>query len=117
MKRPGTQAVQSGAGDTDRRPVQPLDSFRMITDRITLADGHPLRGSKCLLCGCVIGGRVARFVSLIVCDYASCTCGQVPTITQLVCGEHWPLEVEVVIEAAVALQSREHPIGPHSCTG
>lgn len=99
------------------RPIKPLDTFAVWTQPVTLAPGHPLRGSACLLCHAPIAGRPARFTSIIVATTPGCTCGQVPTITQLICAHHELPDGGALIDAAVELSVAAHPDGEHQCKG
>lgn len=98
-------------------PIRLRDSFVLWTQPVILASGHPLRRNGCLLCGLMIGGRTARFITVIVADHAGCMCGQVPTITQLACAEHQLPANKRVIAAALRLATIAHPEGDHTCSG
>lgn len=100
-----------------RPPIRHLDTFGLWTEAVTLAPGHPLRGNRCLLCHVPIGGNVARFVSIIVTDKSGCVCGQVPTITQLICASHPGPDTGALIDAALELSTAAHPRGDHECRG
>jgi hypothetical protein len=97
--------------------VRESDSIAMWSAVTTLAGGHPLRRNKCMFCGMLIGGRECRFVVLVCAVDPHCPCGQVPTVTQLVCADHGEPTSRQVAYAAIRMAETAHPSGLPACTG
>jgi hypothetical protein len=93
------------------------DTIAMWSALTSLALGHPLRSNRCLLCGCMIGGGPCRFACLVVADLPDCNCGQVPTVTQLICGDHKTPTANDIARAVIRLSVTAHPEGAHTCRG
>lgn len=103
--------------ETYPQPLRVKDTIGMWSQPVTLTLGHPLRGNTCLFCDNLIGGQECRFALLIVADLADCDCGQVPTVTQLVCASHGTPTASEIARAVLRYSVRAHPNGAHTCRG
>jgi len=104
MRRRATRSWR----ELNNSPIRVMDSFIMFSEPATLAGGHPLRSNRCLLCAAMIGGQGCRFVSVVIADNPECTCGQIPTVTQLICVDHGAPEWEANVPAVVKLSLAAH---------
>jgi hypothetical protein len=64
------------------------DVIEQVSELVRLVPGHPLRSQRCILCGTLIGGQLARMATLVDMRDGGCSCGAVSTITMLLCESH-----------------------------
>lgn len=98
-------------------PLRELDAVSMWSFPARLALGHPLRASRCLLCGTMIGGQDCRIITVIVLDRPDCECGQIPNVCQLICTDHGEPTSLQLVEAAARYADKVHPPDGVACRG
>ena len=96
-------------------PVKIGDAFQLWTAPQVFAEGHPLRRSRCIKCGMVAGGRRVCIVALVLCDPPECVCGQITTLTQVICADHEEMTGAEAVEAFTELTLRVHPRNGEPC--
>jgi hypothetical protein len=68
--------------------VESNEIIEQVSVPVTLAAGHQLRGQRCVVCATLIGGQLARIVTVIDTRPHACSCGAVNTITMMMCDAH-----------------------------
>lgn len=109
MTAPQPPAEPELRGDGDGWPVAYGEPMLQFSDPLTFEPGHPLRGTHCVLCGSMIGGRAFRFVQLVMCFEAACQCGQLPTISRVICIDHGEPDAVKVVPAILDFVHNAHP--------
>lgn len=65
-------------------PIEATDIVELVTERMQLAEGHPLRGSRCVVCGGLIGGLYCKTVTVLDYRCGKTVAGGVPSAAALV---------------------------------
>jgi hypothetical protein len=69
-------------------PMSETDALELSTHEFTLAPGHRLRASRCLICAALIGGMPVRAVTIVLLSADYCPCGNLEPDGYLVCAGH-----------------------------
>ncbi len=75
-------------GGAPADPITVNDIITQVSDPMTIAPGHPLRGACCPYCGRAAGGAAVVLAAVFDMRHAACECGAVAEVAFLVHAQH-----------------------------
>ena len=88
--------------------VSQHDVIEQVSEPLTLAPGHRLQQSRCLVCASRIGGMPFRIYALIDFRAPACYCGGCGSASWLICAGHGTDDNGALMLIALARWKRHH---------